>query len=150
MANEKHGADIEHISGENNGNFDRSWRDEMWGDRKLSIAAEETSKDEKDLSIWESIKASKKAIMWSLIISTCVIMEGTSCQLVLRLVLFAHSTRPSLSNIIAFMTDITDNPSFRLRYKFTRQLLCISLLPEKVWQPSSSYPSNSYWLFHPT
>lgn len=48
----------------------------MWGDRKLSIAAEENAKDEKDLSTFEAIKASKKAIIWSLILSTCVIMEG--------------------------------------------------------------------------
>jgi hypothetical protein len=76
MADEKKGIDIEHVAGDNNANFDRSWRDEVWGERKLSIAAEETAKDEKDFTTWEAIQASKKAIFWSLIISTCVIMEG--------------------------------------------------------------------------
>lgn len=75
---EKQGIDIEHVAAENNGNFDRSWRDEMWGDRKLSVAAEEIAKDEKDFTTWEAIRASRKAILWSLVISTCVIMEGQS------------------------------------------------------------------------
>jgi hypothetical protein len=76
MADEKRAIDIEHAGAEANGNFDREWRDEMWGDRKLSVAAQETAQDEKELSTWEAIQASKGAIFWSLIISTCVIMEG--------------------------------------------------------------------------
>jgi hypothetical protein len=76
MSDEKRALDIEHEAADANGNFDRSWRDEQWGDRKLSVAAEEVSRDEKDLSTWEAIQASKSAIMWSLVISTCVIMEG--------------------------------------------------------------------------
>ena len=78
MSDEKRVIDIEHEVVEGNGNFDRSWRDEQWGDRKLSVAAEEVAKDEKDFTTWEAIQASKKAIMWSLVISTCVIMEGQS------------------------------------------------------------------------
>lgn len=64
-----------------NGHFDRSWRDEKWGDRNLSVAAQDTSHDEKSMTTWQAIKASKKAIMWSLIISTCVIMEGYDTNL---------------------------------------------------------------------
>ena len=81
MSDEKKVMDIEHEAMDNNGNFDRSWRDEMWGDRKLSVAAEETAKDEKDFTTWEAIQASKKAILWSLVISTCVIMEGYDTNL---------------------------------------------------------------------
>jgi len=66
---------------EANGNFDRSWRDEKWGDRKLSVAAQDTAKVEKEATVWETIRASKKAIFWSLIISTCVIMEGYDTNL---------------------------------------------------------------------
>ena len=43
--------DIESAQHENNGNFDRSWRDEEWnmasGNRKLSVAAQEVALDEK-------------------------------------------------------------------------------------------------------
>lgn len=67
----------ENITTEDNGNFDRSWREENWGDRKLSVAAEDVVTDEKNMTTMQAIKASKKAIMWSLIISTCVIMEGS-------------------------------------------------------------------------
>lgn len=76
MASEK----IQHATqeniAENNGNFDRSWREENWGDRKLSVAAEDVVTDEKSMTTMQAIKASKKAILWSLVISTCVIMEG--------------------------------------------------------------------------
>ena len=61
---------------EANGNFDRSWRDEKWGDRTLSVVAQEVTDDEKAMTIREAIAANKKAILWSLVISTCVIMEG--------------------------------------------------------------------------
>ena len=61
---------------EENGHFDRSWRDENWNGRALSVAAQDVTNDEKAMSIWEAIQANKKAIAWSLVISTCVIMEG--------------------------------------------------------------------------
>lgn len=61
---------------EANGNFDRAWRDEKWGRRSLSVTAQDTVRDEKSLTTWEAIKIYKKAICWSLVISTCVIMEG--------------------------------------------------------------------------
>ena len=58
-----------------NGNFDRSWREEQWGDKKLSVAAQDFTRDEKDMTIREALKVYKKAILWCLCISTCVIME---------------------------------------------------------------------------
>jgi hypothetical protein len=63
---------------EANGNFERSWRDEQWNGRALSIAAKDAAANEKSMTIMQAIKAYKKAIIWSLIISTCVIMEGNS------------------------------------------------------------------------
>ena len=66
---------------ESNGNFDRTWREEQWGQRSLSVAAQEVVRDEKDMSIREALKIYKKAILWSLVISTCVIMEGYDTNL---------------------------------------------------------------------
>ena len=73
--------DDEHVAAEANGNFDRSWRDEKWGERKLSVVAQEIDDDEKDLSISDAIKHYPKAIGWCLVISTCVIMEGYDTNL---------------------------------------------------------------------
>lgn len=70
---------VDHL--EANGNFDRSWRDEKWGDRSLSVAAQDTTNDEKEMTVMQAIKASKAAIFWSLVISTCVIMEGYDTNL---------------------------------------------------------------------
>ena len=72
--------DISHV--EANGNFDRSWREEDWGNgRNLSVAAEAVATDEKSMTIKEAIHAYPMAIFWSLIISTCVIMEGYDTNL---------------------------------------------------------------------
>ena len=66
-----------HVEVEENGNFDRSWRDEKWFDgRALSVVAAQNSEDEKAMSTREAMRVYKKAILWSLVISTCVIMEG--------------------------------------------------------------------------
>ena len=72
---------VSEIDTEANGNFDRSWREEKWGERSLSVAAQDTTRDEKDMTVMQAIRASKKAIFWSLIISTCVIMEGYDTNL---------------------------------------------------------------------
>ena len=61
---------------EANGNFDRSWRDEQWGERALSVAAQDSTNDEKAMTVREALRVYKKAVLWSLVISTCVIMEG--------------------------------------------------------------------------
>jgi SP family general alpha glucoside:H+ symporter-like MFS transporter len=66
---------------EANGNFDRSWRDESWGDRKLSLAAQDREFAEKEMTIMEAIRNNPMAIFWSLCISTCVIMEGYDTNL---------------------------------------------------------------------
>ena len=73
--------DVEHAAVEDNGNFDRSWRDEKWGDRKLSVVAQEIDNNEKNLTIREAIKYYPRAIGWCLVISTCVIMEGYDTNL---------------------------------------------------------------------
>ncbi|KAK5465514.1 hypothetical protein LTS15_002077 [Exophiala xenobiotica] len=67
--------DLRHTE-EANGNFDPSWREEQWGNKKLSVAAHDFTRDEKEMTIREAVVANKKAIFWSLVISTCVIMEG--------------------------------------------------------------------------
>jgi hypothetical protein len=66
---------------EDNGNFDRSWRDEQWGQKSLSSEAHEVAIDEKELGPWAAIQAYPKAILWSLVFSTCVIMEGYDTNL---------------------------------------------------------------------
>ena len=85
MSEKAEAYDIE-ATAEPNGNFDRSWRDENWhmgsgADRKLSVAAQEVAHDEKNQTTMEALKRSKKAVIWSLVISTCVIMEGYDTSL---------------------------------------------------------------------
>lgn len=54
------------------------WREEEWGtDRKLSQAAENRAHTEHRMTVQEAIHAYPMAIFWCLVISTCVIMEGT-------------------------------------------------------------------------
>jgi hypothetical protein len=76
---EKQYVDSAHI--EANGNFDRSWRDEKWGDRQLSVAAQDVAMEEKEMTILEAIRANPMAIFWSLVLSTCVVMEGYDTNL---------------------------------------------------------------------
>ncbi|KEF58742.1 uncharacterized protein A1O9_06668 [Exophiala aquamarina CBS 119918] len=80
---------------EANGNFDRSWREEQWGDRKLSVAAHDYARDEKEMTVRQALVAYRKAILWCLAISTCVIMEGYDTNL--------------LGNFYAY-------PSFQIKY----------------------------------
>jgi MFS transporter, SP family, general alpha glucoside:H+ symporter len=99
MSDEKNQTiDIEH-AGEHNGNFDRDWRDENWamatGNRKLSVAAQEVAYDEKNMTTMQAIKRSKKAILWSLVISTCVIMEGYDTNLLGNFYAFVCGLLPS-------------------------------------------------------
>lgn len=92
--------DIDHV--EANGNFERSWRDEGWGGRALSTAAQDSARAEKDMTIPQAIKAYKKAIMWSLVISTCVIMEGYDTNLIGNF--FAYRT--SFSALLSTANDV--------------------------------------------
>ncbi|KAM0210698.1 hypothetical protein ACHAQD_010566 [Fusarium lateritium] len=64
-------------------------------DSKLQQAAMEGAADQNELSIADAIKAYPQAIMWALVSSTCVIMEGYDTNL--------------LSNFFAY-------PSFLIRY----------------------------------
>lgn len=73
--------DQSRVEHEENGNFDRSWREEKWGDRKLSAAAQEVAHADQELSIRDAVKYYPNAIGWSLLISTCVIMEGYDTNL---------------------------------------------------------------------
>ena len=55
---------------------DTAWRDENWGDRRLSVIANDAANQEKAMSVLEAVRSNPAAICWSLLISTCVIMEG--------------------------------------------------------------------------
>ncbi len=57
-------------------NFERDWSDEKWDSRRLSEAAQGSAKLESELSPLQAIKAYPMAIVWSLLVSTCVVMEG--------------------------------------------------------------------------
>jgi len=72
-------ADVSHV--EANGNFERSWREEKWGDRRLSVIAQDVALEEKEMTIRQAVKVYKKAIMWCLAISCVVIMEGYDTNL---------------------------------------------------------------------
>jgi hypothetical protein len=63
---------------EDNGNFERDWRDQNFGGRALSTVAQEVAFNEKEMTIRQALKKYRKAVIWSLVISTCVIMEGES------------------------------------------------------------------------
>lgn len=49
--------------------------------KTLEEAAEQGTIDEKELNVREAIKAYPQAIFWSLVFSTCVIMEGYDTNL---------------------------------------------------------------------
>lgn len=53
--------DVESAAAEPNDNFDRSWRDEAWGNRKLSVAAEDTAHDEKNMTVCAIVPVSLPA-----------------------------------------------------------------------------------------
>ena len=92
-----------HVEIEDNGNFDRSWRDETWfGGRGLSVTAAENTDEEKSMTTLQAIKANRKAIFWSLIISTCVIMEGYDTNLLSNF--FAY---PSFQKKFGYKVPVT-------------------------------------------
>ncbi len=66
---------------EANGNFDRTWREEKFGERQLSVVAHDNAIEEKDMTIRQALKIYKKAMFWSLAISCVVIMEGYDTNL---------------------------------------------------------------------
>lgn len=78
---EKFVQEVGHVEADPNGNFDRSWRDEKWDGRALSDAAQVFAADEKDMTIRQALSANRMAVFWSLILCTCVIMEGFDTNL---------------------------------------------------------------------
>ena len=113
---------------EANGNFDRSWRDEKWDGRALSVAAQEISVEEKDMTIYEAIQANKMAIFWSLILSTCVIMEGYDTNL--------------LGNFYAYRKSLEASSFFPA----TRTDYYTSIVPEEIWHLCWHHEANTKWL----
>jgi hypothetical protein len=78
---EKQLAHEDSVHMEANGNFDRSWREEKFGERQLSVVAHDNAIEEKDMTIRQALKIYKKAMLWSLAISCVVIMEGYDTNL---------------------------------------------------------------------
>lgn len=97
---EKTNHDIQHV--EANGNFERNWREEKWGDRKLSVVAQDIAIDEKHMTIPQAIKIYKKAIMWCLVISCCVIMEGYDTNLLGNF--YAYRTSQEIQQVHQWLT----------------------------------------------
>lgn len=81
MASKADELGVTHNDYEANGNFDREWRDEKWGNETLASRAESVAKEEKDLNIRECLVHFRPGILWCLVISTCVIMEGYDTNL---------------------------------------------------------------------
>jgi hypothetical protein len=79
---------------EENGNFDRSWRDEQWGEKTLNAETQEVYFDEKELGPAEAIRAFPKAVMWSLVMATCVIMEVYDTNLLGNFFAYRMCTKP--------------------------------------------------------
>lgn len=66
--------DLTHV--EAHTGFDKEWKEQKWDVRSLSNAANDISLQEQQMGPREAIQKNPMAIMWCLIISTCVIMEG--------------------------------------------------------------------------
>lgn len=56
--------------------------DEMWPQAAITAVARDGDEEEKTMSIRQAMKHYKKAILWSLTISLCVIMEGYDTNLI--------------------------------------------------------------------
>jgi SP family general alpha glucoside:H+ symporter-like MFS transporter len=76
----QNGFEVRHV--EADGVSHSSRKDEEKVDNKpIKQDAHQGVIDEKDLSVRDAIKAYPKAILWSLVFSTCVIMEGYDTNL---------------------------------------------------------------------
>lgn len=69
------GHEIRHVD-DSGDNFVHAFKDEKWAKEKLALTAHDMATEEKEMTIWKAIVSNKKAILWSLAVSTCVIMEG--------------------------------------------------------------------------
>ena len=88
--------ETDHIAAEENGNFERDWREEKWADRKLSVVAQEAVFTEKDMTVRQALKIYKKAVIWCLVISCCVIMEGFDTNLLGNFYAYPSFVSPGL------------------------------------------------------
>ena len=100
MADDEATKETHVIHFEENGNFDRSWREEKWGEKTLNTEAEEVYIDEKELGPAEALKAYPKAVMWSLVLATCVIMEGYDTNLLGNFYAYRKSSTQVIIQII--------------------------------------------------
>jgi SP family general alpha glucoside:H+ symporter-like MFS transporter len=64
------------VNADRSGNIDNSWNDEKRDEKVLTAEAQVGFADEKELGPWVALKAYPYAVMWSLVMATCVIMEG--------------------------------------------------------------------------
>jgi hypothetical protein len=97
---------------EENGNFDRSWREEKFGGEKpLDAEAQDSYIDEKELGTMAAIKAYPMAVVWSLVLSTCVIMEGYDTNLLGNFFAYRECFHPC-SNDVSTMVSIKPSNGF--------------------------------------
>jgi MFS transporter, SP family, general alpha glucoside:H+ symporter len=93
-----------------NPNFDNTWKDEAWNCKTLSIAATEGATAEAQMGAWEAFQKNRQAVIWSLVISTCVIMEGYDTNLISNF--FAY---PSFQKKYGRLVDVVDGtPKYQL------------------------------------
>ena len=52
---------------EENGNFERSWREEKWGDARLSEVAGHGAKEQGEMTVREAIKYFRPGLAWCLV-----------------------------------------------------------------------------------
>lgn len=64
------------ISDEENGDFDRSWRDEKLDGISISEAAGRKAQDQSEMTIREALQNYRPGLLWCLTIQMVVIMEG--------------------------------------------------------------------------
>ena len=60
--------DATQVSDEENGNFDRSWRDEKWdGGVNLSEAAGQQAKEQSEMTVFEAVRNYTPGLLWCLV-----------------------------------------------------------------------------------
>lgn len=70
------------VKREENSYYDRERSDQQWGGRTLIDLAREAAHADETMSVLDAIKRFPNAVGWSLLISTCVIMDGYDSTLV--------------------------------------------------------------------
>ncbi|KAK7207357.1 general substrate transporter [Myxozyma melibiosi] len=72
--------DVDHVEEVHNALIEAAKAADIY-DARVQQAALEGSADEHDLTVWNAIKTYRTALMWALVSSTCVIMEGYDTNL---------------------------------------------------------------------